>query len=171
MLRGTLILILCASLVLANSPVYNDEDKLETIEEVEELPEEELDIIHEVGEVPEEGQGTIAEEDEFSEEEQGKIEEVDGFSEEGQGRLEEVDGFSEEAQEVVPEVGGFSEVLSEEQDINDETELVVDLLQKNLVPERFKDEGFFKTWVGDILSEMIRILCIDLKSPTNVRLS
>ena len=141
MLRGTLILILSASLVLANSPVYNENDKLETIEEVEELPEEELDIIHEVDEVSEERQGTIAEEDELSEEEQGTI--------------EEVDGFSEEAQEVVPEVEGFSEVLSEEQDINDETELVVDLLQKNLVPERFKDESFFKTWVGDILSELI----------------
>ena len=170
MLRSTLILILSASLVLANSPVYNEEDKLESIEEVEEIPEEELDIIHEADEFSEEGQGTIEEEDEFSEEEQGKIE-LDGFSEEGQDTIEEVDGFSEEAQEVVPEVEGFVEVLSEEQDINDETELVVDLLQKNLVPERFKDESFFKTWVGDILSELIRILCIDLKYPTNVRLS
>ena len=142
MLRGTLILILSASLVLANSSVYNEEDKLETIEEVEELPEEELDIIHEVDEVSEEGQGTIEEEE-------------DQFSEEEQGQIEEVDGLSEEAQEVVPEVEGFSEVLSEEQDINDETELVADLLQKNLVPERFKDESFFKTWVGAIPSELI----------------
>ena len=34
-----------------------------------------------------------------------------------------------------------------EEPINDETELVFDLLTQNLIPERFKSEGFFKTWV------------------------
>ena len=61
----------------------------------------------------------------------------------------EVSEFEEEEElEYTPEGNGLREApLEFEEPINDETELVLDLLSQNLLPERFKDESFFKTWV------------------------
>ena len=61
----------------------------------------------------------------------------------------EVSEFEEEQQlEYIPEEIELREApLEFEEPINDETELVLDLLSQNLLPERFKAESFFKTWV------------------------